>query len=268
MYSVHSLVFEERIRNRRSELTKQLEEFLSVDLSSTSFTDTKQGRVDFLSRAMAMSATSHRKRRWCLKDPRASYFLQDYVETLPEARFVITIRDPRAVCRSYMSPTGFVVGRPANWIAGAERWKREVTAQLRLQNDYPDRVLILRYEEIITALEQQVDRICEFLGIRPEPAMKNYYKRNSSITIHDGNANILRPPDPSKIDAWRKSMTTAQTLAVESVALPLMESLGYSAVHPYTPVNQLSSIASRIHDRVVREYRWQRHKYKGRLNSV
>ena len=268
MYAVHSLVFDKHCKDRRRQLIRQLEDFLNIDLSAESFPDSKQGRVDLLSRVMEMVARSHGKQRWCLKDPRATYYLKDYAEAMPNAMFVVTIRDPRAVCRSYMSPRGFVVGRPANWIAGAERWQREVDSQLRFRDEYPERVLVLRYEEIVSGLADQIKCLCEFLGIPNEPAMLNYYSQNSSIAIHDGNENILRPPDPSKIDAWRDSMTPSQTAAVESVACQTMELLGYTAIHPHKPVNQLRSLASRFHDRFVREYRWQRHKYAQRRSAT
>lgn len=261
MYAVHDLVFSKRKSSSEKELRELLRSFLGIELSDVPFEDTKQGRSHFLFRTLQAAANSAGKARWCLKDPRATYYLQDYADTSPTSKFIITIRDPRAVVRSYLDPRGFRVGRPANLLVGADRWRDEVKKQLDFVGNNPDRTIIISYESLVTDIAKEIERVAVFLNIPVEKSMLEYFNHAAEIRIHDGNSNILRPPDPTKIDAWRAEFSPQQVRLIESRTGEIMESLGYTCEHPFQSVSAIREAVSKFHHRIVHEYRWQMHKW-------
>jgi hypothetical protein len=239
-----------------------MERFFRQDFSDLEVGEAKNLRVELFCRVLQLMAGQAGKPRWCVKDPQVTYHLTDYANAIPDAKFLITVRDPRAVCRSYLDPRGFTVGRPANWIAGAERWVEGIRLQLDFHKSFPDRVMLLNYEDLICYFDDQLSRICEFLDLPIEPQMQRYYEQDSQARIHEGNVNITRRPDPEKIDAWRKSMTDRQIRLVEAIASPVMKQAGYERELSPLKVTGIERAFAKLHDRVISEYRWQRHKHR------
>ncbi|WP_417737608.1 sulfotransferase family protein [Rosistilla oblonga] len=262
MYPVHQLVFGRSKPSQIEQLRQQLNGFLKLDLPETTCGDNEAERVKLLATALDAAASKAGKPRWCLKDPAATYYLQEYATAFPDAKFVIMIRDPRAVCRSYLSPIGFTVGRPANWIAAAERWTNEVEGQISFANEHPDRVMLMHYESAVSQLGVELRRLCSFCEIPNEPALHLYYKHESQARIHNGNRNILTPPDPAKADKWKSTMSKRQMQTVESIAMEMLAKLRYDAMQPFTRTSRMRLATARVHDRLVREWRWQMHKLR------
>ena len=261
MFEVHRLMFDDVQGSRERALRDQLQTFLGCDLSSIPLSETLDGRCRFLDASLKRAAKKAGKDRWCLKDPRATYYLQQYAEGLPTAKFVILVRDPRAVCRSYLDRRGFTVGRPANWLAGAERWTHEVECQLAHHEQYSDRVLIVRYDLLVKNMEEEIKRLCEFLEIEYEGRLLKYYDHATKINMHNGNENILTPPNPDKVDAWKTALTRRQIQTIESAAHKTMAGLGFKLCYSPRRISIMQQLFSKIHDRLTHEYRWQLHKW-------
>lgn len=106
-------------------------------------------------------------------------------EIFPGARFVVVSRDGRAVVRSLLavdwwpdSPVWWYGGTPRDWIAAggdphqlaAHHWVREVAAiEAGLAGVPPARVLRVRYEDLVTAPQVELDRVAGFAGLAPDP---------------------------------------------------------------------------------------------------
>jgi len=209
---------------------------------------------------MQLTAENAGKQRWCLKDPEATYYLDDYAQAFPTAQFIIVYRDPRAVSRSCLDPRGFTVARPANWLVAAERWNRDLDLQMEFAKRHADRVLLLKYESVVSDLAAELVRIADFLAIPNEPALANYYCNTNATGIHSGNEKVLSPPDPTRLEAWKKSMSNSAVQTVEAVTRPQMEQLGYECALPAKALSQPQRLLYRLHHKIVSEYRWQRYK--------
>ncbi|QDV43231.1 Sulfotransferase domain protein [Stieleria neptunia] len=262
MYEVHPLVFGKNTHQgeQNRTLVSQLEKFLRLDLSDIGSDNCGTEGARILEEAMCRGTRRRGKKRWCIKDPRLSHFLDACSTAFPDAHFIIIIRDPRAVCRSYLSKKGFTVGRPANWIAAAERWEGEVRMQLQFLYRNQGRATLVIYEELLQDFESQLRRVCDAIGIQLEPQMLNYFQRDTEINIHEGNKNIFKPPDLELANKWRSELSEKQIRTVESVTARTMETLGFERLFEWRELHQAQKWLSRIHDRVMRELRWQRHK--------
>ncbi|WP_146566681.1 sulfotransferase family protein [Posidoniimonas corsicana] len=209
--------------------------------------------VQLFDARMSQAAADAGKPRWCLKDPEVSHYLIDYAESMPSVKFIIIVRDPRAVARSFLER-----GTSCNWYSAGERWAAEVQGQLEFRQQYQNRCLLLRYEDLVKAFANELQRVCDFVGLPMEEAMIRYHERDSGIRIHEGNRNVRRPPDPSINEKWRESLSGRQLANVEAATAEVMTQLGYKPESSVPGPSALRKEMYRLHNRLVWEYRWQR----------
>jgi Sulfotransferase family len=108
-------------------------------------------------------------------------------------------RDGRAVLHSYRR-------RGRSFFAGFRRWLGPTLAARILRRRLPEtHWLALRYEDLATAPEQALERVCGFLGVDFEPEMLNFRSR-ASIGI-GGNAMRYRASEEIVLDEeWRSAL--------------------------------------------------------------
>ncbi len=119
----------------------------------------------------------------------------------PNARLIYILRDGRDVARSNIG-----MGWAGNVWSGSRRWIEVENDWRRLKPALPDEQWTeLRYENLIVHPEQELTRLCEFVGVSYDPAMMSYIERTS-----------YRYPDPKRIQQWRKKLSNQQIRLVES----------------------------------------------------
>jgi hypothetical protein len=150
-------------------------------------------------------------------------------ELYPRAKFIASLRDPRAVVSSELN---------AEWGALsvdqiARRWRRVVDCHRELERSLPaDRYMMLRYEDLVRQPEENLRRVCAFLGESFEPAILRYYERPATELGFDQSENwklnTRKPLDPGRLDAWEGLLTAKQVDIIERAAAPYLESLRYT----------------------------------------
>lgn len=100
------------------------------------------------------------------KTPRHVLRLPLIRRIVPDARFVILVRDGRDVAASFIKRTGTAA-------EGARRWLDEnaVVLNERAAAD----VQVIRYEDLITAPGPSLEAACAFAGVPFDPAMLDYH---------------------------------------------------------------------------------------------
>ena len=195
---------------------------------------------------------------WGLKDPELTRYLDALEQFLPEARFIVITRDPRAVVNSYMENKW---GLGTNAYTGALRWKQEVSRQLSFEAALPGYVLRVRYEDLVLDQETHLRRICRFLELPFEAEMMGYYQSKSFVSKNRENKNTFKAPDAALTTKWRRKLTPHQIWVFDSVVRPLLGETGYDdESDPYCPPPWLV-FWYRLHQRVLGEiqiqYQWR-----------
>jgi hypothetical protein len=184
------------------------------------------------------------KPRWGDKTPLYCLHLSAIGEMLPEARFIHVIRDGRDVALS-LREMWFSPG--SSMEIQAEQWQRCITAARR-HGLGSGRYLEVRFEDLVAQTAPVLRAICEFIDLPWSPAMLDYHLHAPErLTEHrerrrvDGSliisharrleqqALVAYPPQPSRIQAWKRSMTGDERSRYESVAGALLRELGYEA---------------------------------------
>ena len=165
----------------------------------------------------------------------------------PAARFIHLIRDGRAVAASLL-PLDW---GPNNALQAAEFWMARCALGLAAESKLgPERVLRVRYEDLITAPESTLRRIAEFVGVEYQSAMASgagaepgpYHERQHRL--------VGRPPDRTRVAGWRQSLTARQIEIFEAEAAEFLTMLGYEPVYGLRaqPASQLEVLRMRLMD--------------------
>jgi len=164
------------------------------------------------------------------KEVWADEFIPGIARSVPTAKFIQIIRDPRAVCGSKnVCPPRYP------WLFLARQW-RKLTAlawKYRQPNALLDnRVFCIRYEDLVTEPNRTATAICEFLGIDFAPTMVDPglyvdgkgqpWKQNTSYG--EGKQQF----DPSSVDKWRTVLSPQEIVLIETICGPEMSLLDYS----------------------------------------
>lgn len=167
-------------------------------------------------------------RLWGQKTPRFVRYMELLGNAFPEARFVHVIRDPRAVVNSLIRSD---VHR-SNPYHGSRRWNIDVTAGLKFEADHPDRVLQVRYEELVSGPGETLQNILDFLDLAFEDSLlKVPVGTEDYSTFYDRiHQNLAEGINSRHIDKWKDQLSLTEVALIESMAAELMERLGYDRV--------------------------------------
>ena len=198
------------------------------------------------------------KSLWGLKDPELTAFLQELETYFTDHKFVIIVRDARAVVDSYMR-NKWGLGTTA--YTGALRWLKEVAAQMEFADRHHDRVHILRYEDLITDPEHELTILSEFIGLGYSTDMMEYYKKPTTYHRTRENAATFARPEPKHIDKWTNRLTRREVAIIDGVCGDRLRQMGYAVGadrHIPTGVERSYYL---VHQKVIGElqiqYRWR-----------
>jgi hypothetical protein len=162
------------------------------------------------------------------------------LELFPDARLVHLVRDGRAVAAS-MLPLDW---GPNNVVLAARSWLRTVAQGMALETAYPDRVIRVRFEDLVRDPAPSLARICRFAGLEYREAMTRGGGLAVPKTTVVQHALVGKPPDPRRAEAWKTALTPRQIEIFESEVRSLLPLLGYEPVYgesarPLTPLGGL-----------------------------
>jgi hypothetical protein len=128
-----------------------------------------------------------------------------YASRRADARFVLTVRDPRAALTSVHpvfptdQPDGYFAN-PTEWVAYYEH--------VRYAQQFDD-AMTVKYEDLICRPAEVQRRMTEFIGWHVHLSFDQFH--TAAPPNFDRNSlNGLRPLDPSRVDAWRQEKHRAR----------------------------------------------------------
>lgn len=182
------------------------------------------------------------KGRWGDKTPPYRTCMIDIARLLPEAHFIHVIRDGRDTALSYR---GLWFGPGDDIEAQARFWVEQIkvarhdSARLR-------HYVEVRYEELVRNPAVVLRRVCDYIELRFDPTMLEYYRSAASrlgeytrpfgppattpkdigtfLSIHD---RVKSSPDTGRIGRWRTEMSDVDRERFEAIAGDLLAELGY-----------------------------------------
>jgi hypothetical protein len=174
------------------------------------------------------------KPRWGDKTPLYMQHLPTLERLFPDALWIHLVRDGRDAALSFLSlPEGFsgkTWALPRTAAQFAARWRTEILAARRLGAHVGGRYLELRYEDLVTEPERELQRVCAHTSLPWEPGMLDY-AGTSDVAAMPEHKNLAQPPTPGLRD-WRTQMSREDALAFEQVAGDVLRGSGYELLAP------------------------------------
>lgn len=173
------------------------------------------------------------------KHPIYSNFSQRMMRINPEAKIIHMVRDPRGTGSGQI--TTF---KRKDALGVGYLWARYNNNLLELQNLYPEKYFLLKYEDLIQKPEETVQRVCEFLEIPFHPQMMDYRKEmverfdDYTHAITKKHQSLLQPIDPKMAEKWRTKLSEKQIAQIEFATYQTASRLGYQFEKPAMPKSE------------------------------
>jgi len=145
----------------------------------------------------------------------------------PDSLFIHIYRDGRAVAASFKAVEW---GRKSPDTA-ALFWMQRVAAGLASECRFPGLVSSVRYEDIVLDTEEELGRLCDFIGLDFKKEMLDgggfrvpEYTRHQHRLVGKG---VKR----SRVDAWRVELEAREIEIFENIAGDILRILGYERLY-------------------------------------
>jgi hypothetical protein len=156
-------------------------------------------------------------------------------ELWPRARFLHIVRDPRDVCLSMLEWRSGerTAGQFGTWemdpvISTALYWKYSVGIGREAgQSLGPTLYQEVRYEDLVSSPERELEQICDFLRIPYADEMTRFYEGRTRPKPGRSSKAQWLPPTAGLRD-WRTQLPIGDVERIEAAAGDLIHSLGYA----------------------------------------
>src|ERR1700730_3170758 len=140
---------------------------------------------------VSIDAQSGKALEWCgSKEVWATDFIPLLARALPDARFILMRRDPRAVLASLIAMRRADPSQAAHTISYMRHWRKEVALGHVFAGDASlrDRLLVIRYEELAAAGEASAKQLCDFLDLPFDERMLSPVAADGAVS--SGNSSF------------------------------------------------------------------------------
>lgn len=171
------------------------------------------------------------------KTPNNLLVMNELAAIFPAATFIHVVRDGRDVANSLVGMNWLTLdGQPLwytqNLEAAFQYWAGVVTKGL-MDASHPSlmgRVLLVRYEDLVTKPESEMRRVLDFIGESWDPAVLEYYKVDRGPEPEESStAQVAKPLYGDAIGRWRATATKADKRIFKRLGGDLLVRLGYES---------------------------------------
>jgi sulfotransferase family protein len=178
---------------------------------------------------------------WGDNAPYHGHHIPFLVSMFPACRFILMIRDPRDSCASTK------INLPHHTFQQAVmEWEQILVAGLLALSDLgPQKIIQVRYEDLVQMPREMLNRICSFLNVKFTGEMLSFYNlpaaaRTAELRHH---RNILKPVFTDSVGKYRKILTPDEILSIHESLYTPMKYYGYLSDDEYEKIG--SAVLSR-----------------------
>jgi Sulfotransferase family len=169
------------------------------------------------------------KVHWGDKTPVYIEILPELARMFPDSRFIFLIRDGRDVAKSFQARRW--MGR---WLHNNTReWTRALEYyQCWIDQELRERILEVRYEDLVLETEATLRRICRFIGEEFQPQMLAWERTADTQILPEELSGVhrklkLRIGGNEAVARWKREMSARETFVAEAFMGADLKRLGY-----------------------------------------
>lgn len=169
-----------------------------------------------------------------IKENQIYTFASFLLAAFPDSKFLYMVRDPRDMALSLRrSPA-----TPGGVYRAGQLWKTDQQNSLELYGILKDsgKISFLRYEDLLTNTEDELFRICDFLGIEYHPRLLEFY--TNDLTVENAqriNAwqNLQKPILKKNFNKYRTGLCELEIRYIEALCKDEMQFFRYDCDFPF-----------------------------------
>ncbi len=144
-------------------------------------------------------------------------FIPVLAKAYPHARFIMTLRDPRAVVASLAAQAALDPTQAAHSVSYLRHWRKQVSLYSAFQEDrsLAARIRLQRYESLVVHPEDEARALCDFLDVAYEPKMSQPTAPDGGPFIGNSSYGGLSGISSAPAEHWRETISPAARKAVE-----------------------------------------------------
>jgi hypothetical protein len=211
-YFAYQPMFTERFRNKINAYSTEQEMrnyLLDIYKERTDFLQQKDGKDK--SNILQFQKLSENPDCFVFKEAMYLYMIPQFLRNLPEIKVIYLLRNPYAVLQSwYNAPKEFYPewDIEKEWLFaekkngylperyyGYHRWKESISLASSLQQEFSERVYIIRYEDLDDNPEKWVKEMFGFAELSYDRQTKEFIKASREKTEDDPYSVFRRPQD-------------------------------------------------------------------------
>lgn len=176
------------------------------------------------------------KARTVEKTPLNVLAFTDLALLFPDALFVHIVRDGRDVAASLMARawtdprSGNLLPQCASPDGAAQYWSDLAGLGVDAERALGDRVIRLRYEDLVADSERVLRRLFAFLGEAYSDVVLRFHEREIPLVSveREGAASLRRPLNGDHVARWRRDFDDRAAALVTAIAGARLAALGYA----------------------------------------
>jgi len=183
----------------------------------------KRTYENFLRCVLEEYARSQGAARFGEKTPTNIRYLEQLVSIFPHVKILHIVRDPRDVVASSIK----MPWTADDAVINSLKWKCDVSYG-REFSDRTESYMELRYEDLVYETEEQLKRICSFVGEVYDKKMLDFYKASRThLKGEPWKDKTQRSIDSAAIKRWSSELSHSQVFIIEKINGSLMDIFGY-----------------------------------------
>jgi hypothetical protein len=156
------------------------------------------------------------------------------IKTFPSAKAVVIVRDPRAVVASMLKMGESDATQQAQILSYVRHWRKlaAFVFAFRMSPDLAERLLVVRYEDLVGQPEDHARRLCRFFGVDYDPSMVDVagFYDPSRKAVWQGNSSYkasVGGVDADLANRWETYLAEPLVRLIDFLAGTDMRLLGY-----------------------------------------
>jgi hypothetical protein len=181
------------------------------------------------------------------KNPNYSLYVAQLWRVFPNAKFVVALRDYRAVLNSHLQSRDNSFANIAFW---ALLWQKHYRHLWQLTQQYPDRFLWLKYEDITTDPQHYTQQLCNFLGVTwsekmlyPNAALQTWVAAQTpemSERKRKKWGDLARKTYTHQRQNWQTQLKTTHIQLADLLCANIGQQLGYKPQNNYSTKQKIT----------------------------
>jgi len=185
-----------------------------------------------------VKARDVKNRKWLgIKDAWTIEFFEPLARAYPEARFIVILRDPRAVINSMLGVVRIDPLQVGHALSFARHWRKFIAFTIHYQKQplFKNRFFALTHEQFLRAPEKTARALCDFLEVTFDERMldtSNYFDYATG-GVWKGNSSfeeITSGISMHRAERWRSNLEERVVKMVDFTCEPDMRWIGYEPV--------------------------------------